>query len=100
MTSDHQLVLMHDDYVDRTTDGHGLLCEKTLDQVKSLDTGSWYSDSYYNERVPMLSEVFAEFGNTTQYHIDIKWPKACASISTLDVANKAIEVIRSFDLER
>eukprot|EP00656_Telonema_subtile_P032926 TRINITY_DN3624_c0_g1_i3.p1 TRINITY_DN3624_c0_g1~~TRINITY_DN3624_c0_g1_i3.p1 ORF type:complete len:144 (+),score=35.30 TRINITY_DN3624_c0_g1_i3:97-528(+) len=57
VTKDGYLVLMHDDYVDRTTDQHGLLCLKTLEEVKQLDAGSWFDHSYTNERVPTLREV-------------------------------------------
>lgn len=53
-TSDGHLVLLHDETVDRTTDGTGVIAELTLRQVKSLDAGM-------GNRVPILEEVFSQF---------------------------------------
>jgi len=93
-------VLMHDDYVDRTTNGHGLLCEMTLDEVKTLDAGSWFGVDYSNERIPMLIEVFAEFGNSTNYHIDLRWPKACPDTPRELAVDKTVWAIQAFGLHR
>lgn len=96
MTADEQLVLMHDDYVDRTTNGQGLVCEKTLDEIKSFDAGSWFGEAYSGERVPMLSEVFAEFGNSTNYHIDLRWPNNCPNMASDRVVEKVVSAINAF----
>lgn len=93
VTSDGELVLMHDDYVDRTTDGHGLLCEMSLQSVQQLDAGSWFSPDYAGERIPTLTEVFDTFGNTTLYHMDLKKRKSCVGISQLEVVDKVVQVI-------
>ena len=50
MTSDGVLVVMHDDTVDRTTNGHGRVADLTLDQIRSLDAGK-------GEKVPTFQEV-------------------------------------------
>ncbi len=57
MTKDGHLVIMHDKTVDRTTNGKGLVGELTLKQIKELDTGSWKSEKFKGERVPLLSEA-------------------------------------------
>jgi len=56
-TRDGQLVLMHDPTVDRTTDGTGLVSEKSLAEIKQLDAGTKFSPKYRGERVPTLSEA-------------------------------------------
>jgi len=43
VTSDGQLVVMHDTSVDRTTDGTGLISEKTLQETQALDAGYWFT---------------------------------------------------------
>jgi glycerophosphoryl diester phosphodiesterase len=43
VTSDDQLVVMHDTSVDRTTDGTGLISEKTLQEIQGLDAGYWFT---------------------------------------------------------
>ena len=69
MTRDGQIILMHDERVDRTTDGSGLIREMTLEELRTLEVGvNWSEDggsSYpYVDRglqVPTLREVFEQF---------------------------------------
>lgn len=60
MTSDGELVIMHDHLVDRTTNGKGLVREKTLAEIKALDAGSWKGEQFAGEKVPTFRE-FLEF---------------------------------------
>jgi len=46
MTKDGQLIAMHDEKVDRTTDGTGSVKEYTLNEIKELDAGSWFNEKY------------------------------------------------------
>ena len=48
MTMDQHVVVIHDDTVDRTTNGNGLVKSYTLDQLKKLDAGSWFDQQYTN----------------------------------------------------
>lgn len=57
MTKDGHIVLMHDATVDRTTDGKGPVTELTLEQVRSLDAGSWKGAQFAGERVPTFQET-------------------------------------------
>ena len=57
MTLDGEIIMMHDHTVDRTTDGTGLIREKTLAQMRALDAGSWKGSEFAGEKVP----TFAEF---------------------------------------
>ena len=59
MTSDRVAVLMHDERVDRTTDGAGHVSQMRLSKIKSLDAGSWFDPAYAGERVPTLAEALA-----------------------------------------
>lgn len=54
---DGTVVLMHDKTIDRTTDGTGLVTELTVQQLQSLDAGSWKHSRYAGERVPTLTEA-------------------------------------------
>lgn len=57
MTKDNQLVIMHDEKVNRTTNGRGLVGELTLRKIKKLDAGKWKSRKFKRERVPTLKEA-------------------------------------------
>ncbi len=57
LTKDKQVVVIHDEKVDRTTDGVGYVEQMMLHEIKSLDAGSWFSPDYKNERIPLFKEV-------------------------------------------
>ncbi|MGZ0173428.1 MAG: glycerophosphodiester phosphodiesterase family protein [Planctomycetales bacterium] len=54
---DGTLVCIHDDTVDRTTDGRGRVAELSLRQLKELDAGSWFGTDFKSEPIPTFSEV-------------------------------------------
>ncbi len=56
-TADGVPVVIHDRTVDRTTDGSGQVWDLTVDEVRALDAGSWFSPAYAGVRVPLLDEV-------------------------------------------
>jgi len=71
VTADGHAVLMHDETVDRTTDGSGRLAEMTLQQVRQLDAGS-RPDEDPDEPVPTLDEVLDEFLGQTVLALEMK----------------------------
>jgi glycerophosphoryl diester phosphodiesterase len=79
-TRDGRLLLLHDDTLDRTTDGSGLPEHYTLDDLKQLDAGSWLDErlawdrDYRGERLITLEELLDQFGDTLTYHVEIKKP--------------------------
>ena len=64
LTADGVPVLFHDETVDRTTNGTGLLVDKTLAEVKALDAGSWYSREFVFLQVPTLEEFLEIFAGS------------------------------------
>lgn len=56
-TVDSILVLMHDSYIDRTTNGSGEVEKLTLSYLKTLDAGSWKDQKYSGTSVPTLKEA-------------------------------------------
>ena len=115
ITKDGQIVLMHDEEVDRTTDGAGLIEDKTLDELKQLDAAyDWSIDDgktfpFRGQRiqVPTLDEVFEKFPQM-RYVIEIKLTKnpiekpLCDLIRQHNMQDKVIigsfhdEAMRSF----
>jgi glycerophosphoryl diester phosphodiesterase len=56
-TADGQVVVIHDDTVDATTDGQGVVTQMSLDALRALDAGSWFAAAYAGQRVPTFAEV-------------------------------------------
>ncbi|HEY0295002.1 MAG TPA: glycerophosphodiester phosphodiesterase [Bordetella sp.] len=57
LSRDNVAVLLHDDVVDRTTDGHGPAREKTYAELAQLDAGGWHSPAFAGEPVPTFAAV-------------------------------------------
>jgi glycerophosphoryl diester phosphodiesterase len=64
-TSDGRLVLMHDETVDRTTDGTGKVADLSFDAVRRLDAGR-------GERAPTLEEFLDLIAGRCKAHIELK----------------------------
>jgi glycerophosphoryl diester phosphodiesterase len=57
ITSDGELVLIHDETVDRTTNGRGLVRNMTYSDIARLDAGGWFGDEFAREPIPLLKEA-------------------------------------------
>ncbi|WP_414840160.1 tRNA (adenosine(37)-N6)-dimethylallyltransferase MiaA [Carnobacterium sp. TMP28] len=57
LTKDGKVVVIHDETVNRTSDGKGLVRDFTLEELKRLDTGSWFDSIYGMCTIPTLKEV-------------------------------------------
>lgn len=57
LTADGEVVVIHDDTLDATTDGVGGLASADLPTVRSLDAGAWFSPAFAGQRVPTFAEV-------------------------------------------
>ncbi len=84
LTRDARLVLMHDETVDRTTDGTGAVADLTFDEVRSLDAGR-------GEAVPTLDEVLDVIKGKVRLQLELKGP---------DTERPAVEAVRRAGMER
>jgi glycerophosphoryl diester phosphodiesterase len=57
MSSDGELMVIHDETVDRTTDGHGPVGRHTFEELRKLDAGVHFGPQFGGERIPTLREV-------------------------------------------
>jgi glycerophosphoryl diester phosphodiesterase len=71
-TADGHLVLLHDERVDRTTDGTGSIASLTLAQVQALDAGSWFDSRFAGERIPTLQGFLCRYGNRIRLRLEVK----------------------------
>jgi len=59
LTADGACILMHDDTLERTTDGRGPVAAASLADIRRLDAGSRFGPAFRGERVPTLQEALA-----------------------------------------
>lgn len=87
-------VVMHDERVNRTTDGTGLVADMTLAELKGLDAGRWFGREFEGEKIPTLKEVFDWAAGNVELVIEIKGhPKPQEGIE-----QKMLDLIRDYEL--
>ena len=72
LSADHQVVIIHDQTVDRTTNGTGRVRDFPLSGLRELDAGSHFDVAFKGEPIPTLAEVFEVVGNRTFINIELK----------------------------
>ncbi|HYF01827.1 MAG TPA: glycerophosphodiester phosphodiesterase family protein [Patescibacteria group bacterium] len=76
LTADKHAVVFHDSVLGRTTNGSGKIHNTSLKDIQQLDAGSWFSESFKNERVPLLGEALELLKGKAYVNIEIKPPQA------------------------
>jgi len=71
-TNDGELVLFHDERLDRTTNGSGPVQQTLWSVVRELDAGSWFSEEYRGARVPLLVPTLERYGTRVPFALEIK----------------------------
>ena len=96
MTADGHIIVMHDHLVDRTTNGTGLIREKTLAEMKSLDAGAWKGEEFAGEKVPTFEEFLDLFRDRPNmlFNIELKDYPAMSGEFALKSAEKSIAMMK------
>ncbi len=95
-SADGEIIVMHDELVDRTTNGNGYIKEMTLEQIKSLDAGVKFSSKYAGTKVPTLSEVFDRYREKLLYKVEIKHSYEYYP----NIEEKVLETVDRFNLKK
>ena len=74
LTKDNHIVICHDPSIDRTTTGHGNVCDLTLKQIKAVDAGIYLNKEWEGVSMPTLEEVFAACAGLIMMNIHIYDP--------------------------
>ncbi|MGG3443385.1 glycerophosphodiester phosphodiesterase [Bacillus nitratireducens] len=101
MTKDGHLVAMHDETLNRTTNGTGFVKDHTLDEIKQLNAGSFFNKKYPNlakkefedAKVPTLEEIIETFGRNANYYIETKSPDEYPGME-----EKLLEIIKHYEI--
>lgn len=72
LTSDGEIVLMHDRTIERTTDGEGITDFMSVEELKAFDAGSWKDPRYAGERIPTLDEALDLANGRGELNLEIK----------------------------
>lgn len=87
-SKDNIPVLLHDDNLDRTTNGSGLCNNFNYNELLKLDAGSWFSNKYKNEKILSLSQCFDYlYKNNMNVDIELKPNKGKEIENILSIKN-------------
>ncbi|MBM7693084.1 glycerophosphoryl diester phosphodiesterase [Peribacillus deserti] len=74
LSLDGKLVVIHDPALDRTTNGKGFVKNWTYQDLRRLDSGSWFHEQYKNERIHCLEDIFTRYNGKAGLIIEMKKP--------------------------
>ena len=92
-TKDHHIVVIHDDTVNRTTNGIGYVSEMTLDQLKKLDAGSWFGKDFADQQISTLTEILDKYCGQLNFHIEIK------ARNVPGLASETCDMVKKYGIE-
>jgi glycerophosphoryl diester phosphodiesterase len=96
LSTDGHVIVIHDQSVDRTTDGVGKVAEMPLSAMRELDAGSSFSEKFRGERIPTLDEVFEAVGKRILINVELT-----NYATPFDVlVPKVVELVRRHALEK
>lgn len=86
-TSDGELVVIHDADLKRTTDGAGLVIDRTLEDIKALDAGGWFREGTTGFRVPTLGQMLDAVHSRAGLYIEIKHADPAKLLAAVNARN-------------
>lgn len=72
LSADNQVIVIHDPTIDRTSKGQGFIKDLSLNELKKLDFGSYFSDEFKGEKVLTLTETLDIIKDIELINIEIK----------------------------
>ncbi|MFC5603777.1 glycerophosphodiester phosphodiesterase [Sporosarcina koreensis] len=105
LSKDGELIIMHDDKIDRTTNGSGYIKDMTLEELKTLDAGGAFGEEFLGEPIMTLNELLEEFYSQIGLLIELKNPKSYPGMEEKVVSllmgydDLSSIIIQSFDVD-
>lgn len=93
LTKDRHLAVIHDETVDRTTDGTGRVGDYTLAELKRLDAGGWFGKPFEGLRIPTLEELCDLLTDWPDVLLNVEIKPAADAV---EAADRAIETLKRY----
>ncbi len=71
-SKDGVMYILHDPWLNRTTNGKGFIFQLTSDQIDALDAGSWFDKKFAGEKVPRLDPYLRGIKGRIKVYFDVK----------------------------
>ena len=96
LSLDQEVIVIHDQTVDRTTDGLGRVDRLPLGDILQLDAGASFGERFGGTRIPTLREVFETFGQQTLINIEL----TNYASPTDSLPARVVELVRQSAMEK
>ena len=93
LTADDEVVVIHDASTLRTTGVDKKVSSMTLEEIKQLDAGSYFSEEYAGEQIPTLREVMELVDGRVMLNIELK-----STVDNQKLVEKVIEIIKEYNV--
>lgn len=98
LSADAVPVLMHDSFVNRTTNGSGRVSQLSLAQLKRLDAGAWFSPEFSETRIPTLEELLSAMHAAEQKGLGKKALLELKGFWSAEEAQIVVDLIVDYEL--
>lgn len=100
LSKDGVLMVIHDHTLDRTTNGHGNVCDHTFEQLRALSAGGWFSDAFSGERIPTADEFFQLTADTgILYNLELKvYPADEGEQRAYEAVDKLVAMLEKYQV--
>ncbi len=98
LSKDRHVLVMHDETLDRTTNGRGAVRDTSWEAIRLLDAGSWFDRRFAGEPVPDLEKVFDAIGKRCVINVEIKPDAVEPEENTDGIERQVAELIRRHGL--
>ncbi|MDI9347605.1 MAG: glycerophosphodiester phosphodiesterase family protein [Methylacidiphilales bacterium] len=92
--SDNTFVLFHDEHLDRCTDMSGMVSNLTHAKLPLIDAGSWFSQEYAGEQIPVL-EDFLNFVLTRNLYVNLELKLENSNADPVHYAKHFVKILQS-----
>lgn len=98
MTKDGKVVVIHDETIDRTTNGIGYVKDFVWNQLKRFDAGSWFHPKFSRESIPLLEEVL-QWIKTLDYPLMVNIELKNDIIAYPELEEEVLHLIQEYHVE-
>jgi glycerophosphoryl diester phosphodiesterase len=89
-------VIIHDEFIDNVSNGKGDCKKKSVEELKKYDFGSWFSQKYASEKIPLLEELL-DYVQKKDIILNIEIKKGFVKYPGIE--EKAVELVQKYNLE-
>lgn len=97
LSKDNYPVVIHDENLERTTTGQGMVRDYDLADLKSFDAGSWFAAEFSGERIPTLDQLFKRYENSKLlFNLELK----TSMTDNQGLEEAVLKCVAEFNLEK